>query len=114
MFTTLSLFPEEVSSSMTLSEKLSSIFSTAIIGFLVVFAVLAIIWGILEIFGKIFGRETKTDKLPEKAVVSETVATEPTSDERETVAAIAAAISAYTDKPITSFRVVSFKKAKRK
>ena len=113
MFTTLTLFPEEVSSSMTLSEKLSSIFSTAIIGFLVVFAVLAIIWGILEIFGKIFGRETKTDKLPEKAVVSETVATEPTSDERETVAAIAA-ISAYTDKPITSFRVVSFKKAKRK
>ncbi len=114
MFTTLSLFPEEVSSSMTLSEKLSSIFSTAVIGFLVVFAVLAIIWGILEIFGKIFGREAKTDAPAEKTVIPEKTAAEQVPKEEETVAAIVAAISAYTDKPATSFRVVSFKKAKRK
>ncbi len=117
---TLSIFSfsPEVSGAMTLSEKLSSILSTAVMGFAVVFAVLAIIWLILEIFGKIFAKNKTEEKPSAEAVITEapTVQTvtvsEPASDEKETVAAIIAAIAAYTGKPQSSFRVVSFKKRK--
>lgn len=109
MFTAFSLFPDEVSSTLTLSEKFGTVFSTAVIGYIVVFAVLAIIWGILEIFGKVFNK--KTDKAvtlpaPEPAAIPVAEA----DNTEEIVAAITAAISMYSDRPASSFRVVSFKK----
>lgn len=99
------------SETLTLSEKLSQILSTAVTGYLLVFAVMALIWGILEIFGKVFGGKKRGDEKPEPTVIKkEETAPEAADDEREVVAAIMAAISAYTDKPQSSFRVVSFKK----
>ena len=109
MFTALSLFPEEVSSTLTLSEKFGTVFSTAVIGYIVVFAVLAIIWGILEIFGKVFNRKTdKAVTLP--APETDAIPVAEADNMEEIVAAITAAISMYSDKPASSFRVVSFRK----
>lgn len=113
-------FSPEVSSSMTLSEKLSDIFNTAVIGFAVVFTVLGLIWIILELFGKIFAQ--KSDPVAEAptavAEAAEASVLENQSnyddDGNETVAAIMAAISAYSNKPISSFRVVSFKRTNNK
>ena len=98
---------------LTLSDKLGYILNTALVGYLLVFAVLAVIWGIIEIFGKVLHRKDKTDVSAEQKVVADTVTeteeTETKNDE-ELVAVIAAAISAYTEKPLSSFRVVSFRK----
>ena len=99
--------------SLTLSDKLGYILNTALVGYLLVFAVLAVIWVIIEIFGKVLHRKDKTDVSAEQKVVvdavTETEETETKNDE-ELVAVIAAAISAYTEKPLSSFRVVSFRK----
>ncbi len=114
MITVLSLFPEEISSSMNLSEKLASIFNTAIIGFLVVIVVMAIIWAILEIFGRIFGKE-KAEDAPEAKEAPAVPAAEEESGaaEEELVAVITAAVAAASEKPASSFRVVSFRRAGR-
>lgn len=109
MFTAFSLFPDEVSSTLTLSEKFGTVFSTAVIGYIVVFVVLAIIWGILEIFGKVFNKKTdKAVTLP--APEPDAVPVAEADNTGETVAAIIAAISMYSDRPASSFRVVSFRK----
>lgn len=109
MFTAFSLFPDEVSSTLTLSEKFGTVLSTAVVGYLVVFIVLAIIWGILEIFGKVFNKKTdKAVSLPAPEPDATPVA--EADNTGETVAAIIAAISMYSDRPASSFRVVSFRK----
>jgi len=118
---TFALFSEEVSASYSLSEKLETILTTAVGGYLLVFLVLALIWGILEIFNLAFGKKKKDSAAagkpttppaptPIPVAVEEPLA-EP-SHEEEIVAAIAAAIAAYTQKPLGSFRVVSFRKKK--
>jgi hypothetical protein len=55
--TTLSfqLVPSEVAGSGSWADKLETIATTAVGGFLLVFVVLAIIWLILEVFGKVAG-----------------------------------------------------------
>ena len=101
---------------------------TALIGLLTVFAVLAIVWGVLELFHLIsHGRKPKQTppaqhsaiepppSLPlEKAPpVTPEVATPATStaDDEEIIAVIAAAIAAAeSEQPTGSFRVVSFKR----
>ncbi len=118
MITPLFSFSPEVSSSMTLSEKLSDIFNTAVIGFAVVFTVLGLIWIILEIFGKIFAEKAESEpKVTPVAAETEPQASEKNQyvydDNQETVAAIMAAISAYSNKPISSFRVVSFRRTNK-
>ena len=111
MFTAFSLFPEEVSSTLTLSEKFGTVLSTAVVGYLVVFTVLALIWGILEIFGKVFNKKTdKAVTLPAPEPAAIPVAEADNDNTEEIVAAITAAISMYSDKPASSFRVVSFRK----
>ena len=109
----LSLFSEEVSSNLSMPEILSEIFNTALVGYLIVFAVLGIIWGLLEIFGKIFSAKKKTAPAP-VAVSSDEPDTQSGGDDGATVAAIIAAISAYTGKSSSSFRVVSFRKTRKK
>ena len=105
-------FSKEVSSDLTLSEKIESILTTGIGGYLLVFVVLALIWLILAIFGKFFDRKPK----PEKPKQAEVIPTEPepvapsAQDDTAVVAAIVAAISAYTGKPAGGFKVVSFRK----
>ena len=112
-------FSKEVSSDLTLSEKLNSILTTGIGGYLLVFVVLALIWFLLAIFGKAF--EKKNEK-PEKtepeivpveptpAPVATAAPVAPETDDAAVVAAIVAAISAYTGKAPAGFRVVSFRK----
>jgi len=113
----VNLVPPEVAGEGTWAEKLETIVTTAVGGFLLVFLVLAIIWLILELFGKVFAKSTDSpaviveEELPLPPTRVEPVP-QPTpivSDE-EIVAAIVAAISAHTGKPVGRFRVVSFRK----
>ena len=110
-------FSEEVSWNAPLSEKLESFLTSGVAGYILVFTVLGLIWLILEIFGRLLSAKPKeesteiviekTPAIPEPQPVVEEAAA---SDDAEIVAAIVAAISAYTNKPANGFRVVSFKK----
>ena len=106
-------FSKEVASDLSLSEKLNSILTTGVGGYLLVFVVLALIWFILAIFGKAFEKKEKPEKeeapAPKPAPVAPAPAA-PVADDTAVVAAIVAAISAYTGKPAGGFRVVSFRK----
>lgn len=112
-------FSDEVASKLTLSEKLESILTTGVGGYLLVFVVLALIWFLLAIFGKLFDRKPKeeADKeieaAPKAAPEPEPVPVAPAAqdqDDAAIVAAIVAAISAYSGKSAGGFRVVSFRK----
>ncbi len=114
-------FSDEVASKLTLSEKLESILTTGVGGYLLVFVILALIWFILALFGKFFDRKPKEEKTKvieevkaepaPVAPVSEPVAPAPAeASDAAVVAAIVAAISAYSGKPAGGFRVVSFRK----
>ncbi len=102
------------------SEKLSLGFQVLGLGLATVFAVLAILWVVLLLFRVIFYREKKPE--PKKAAPSPVKAPAPVSappspkaeDNGALVAAITAAIAAYTegDEEFASgFRVVSFRRA---
>ena len=110
------LIPSEVADTLTWSEKLETILTTAVGGYVLVFIVLALIWGILELFHLAFaGKKAPASPVKQEAVPAPAAeeAFEPAAtatNEEEIVAAIMAAISAYTDKPASSFRVVSFRK----
>ena len=95
---------------------------TAILGMVIVFAVLTTIFVALVVMRKILGKKSapiekapaapKTDDAPaavEQAPVEEAEA-EPETDDGAVIAAIIAAISAYTGKSANGFRVVSFKR----
>ncbi len=86
--------------------------STAVIGMVIVFAVLAIIF-----FAMVGLRKLLTQKKESPAEVTPVIETPapaeeaaPASDDGAIVAAIVAAISAHTGKAPTAFRVVSFKR----
>ncbi len=97
---------------------------TLLIGMLSVFAILGIIFVTLQIMRAIFKKNAiqakkarkaeeaaaKADEVP--AAIPETVSAAPAADDSAIVAAIVAAISAYTGKAPEGFRVVSFKKRK--
>lgn len=90
---------------------------TAVLGMCIVFAVLATIYFALIIMRKVLNKKPKAKKTaePTPAPVSAPAPVEEAPAAQETddcaiVAAIMAAISAHTGKPITSFRVVSFKR----
>ena len=92
----------------------------SLLGMGVVFAVLAILWGSIELFHVCFkaatSRKKKEQTVPEpaKPVGPENeipVETEPEEDELEIIAAISAALSEYLNVPQSAFRVVSFKRA---
>lgn len=90
---------------------------TAVLGMCIVFVVLAIIYFALIIMRKVLNKKPKAKKTaePTPAPVSAPAPAEEAPAAEETddcaiVAAIMAAISAHTGKPITSFRVVSFKR----
>lgn len=93
-----------------------------LLGMLMVFAVLALLWGILAIFKAIFAGKTPKEKKPEAektAPLQETPApvAEEQSDDAELVAVITAAVAAYMSDegdPAANggFRVVSFKRVR--
>lgn len=86
-----------------------------LIGMSVVFAVLLILWGSLELFHLIVTKlPAAVEKKRKKNAVpapAETVAANIPDDESEIVAVIAAAIAAANEEnPAGSFRVVSFRR----
>ncbi len=105
-------FSKEVASDLTLSEKLNSILTTGVVGYLLVFVILAIIWLIIALVGKCFDKKPKEKKTTRviPADPSPAVEAAPATDDSAIVAAIVAAISSYEDKPAGNFRVVSFRK----
>ena len=110
-------------SNWTFADRVSEALSVSLLGMGTVFAVLAVLWGVLEIFRFFFydlpkrksgevKKEEKTAKPVKPAPVSAPVAAPVvnTGSDAELVAAISAAIAVVLDKPATSFRVVSFRR----
>ena len=108
-----------LSDTLSWGDRLNYVGTGVIMGMVVVFAVLILLWLILEAFGAFACRGQK--KPAESAVAPTPLADEPapvlpqTNDE-EIVAAITAALSVYMEEAkasnpaIKGFRVVSFKK----
>lgn len=112
-------------------ERLELAGQVFLIGMFMVFAVLALLWGILAIFGKVMTRQEKQADEPVPApeapaeeiapAVSEPGSTvAPVEDDGELIAVITAAVAAAieSDEVLSShfesgFRVVSFKKSTR-
>ena len=96
---------------------------TLLIGMLAVFAILGIIFVVLQIMRAVFTNNAtkakkvktaeepavKAEEIPQASVAEETT---PATDDCAIVAAIVAAISAYTGKAPEGFRVVSFTQRK--
>ena len=85
-----------------------------LIGMSVVFSVLVILWGALELFHLIVAKATeaaeKKKAAPEEAP-AEVTPSIPESDDAELIAVLAAAVAAAeTEAPGKSFRVVSFRR----
>ena len=93
-----------------------------LLGMLMVFSVLAILWGVLAIFKLVFAGKTPKEKklepvksAPAPAPAVQTAPATVQNDDAELVAIITAAIAAYrqnegADASEGSFRVVSFKR----
>lgn len=110
-------------------ERLELAGQVFLIGMFMVFAVLALLWGILAIFGKVMTRQKKQADEPAPEAPAEEIApavSEPepaaasVEDDGELIAVITAAVAAAieSDEALSSrfesgFRVVSFKKSTR-
>lgn len=102
------------------SEAWSKAAEVSILGMVMIFSVLSILWAVLAIFKLMFvGKVKKTEAVPktEPQTTSAPVA-EEAADDGELIAVITAAIEAYraTDEGMDSasagsFRVVSFRRA---
>ena len=105
----------------TIGDAISGGFPVFLVGVLTVFSVLAIIWGVLEIFhyfactlpSKMQEKKATTgdaQEAPLDDVISQSAPVSNQQDE-EIIAVIAAAIAAAeAEKPSGEFRVVSFRK----
>ena len=94
-----------------------------LLGMGMIFAVFAILWAVLAVFKLVFARPEKKKKTvePPKAEPIATVAPTPAvattaTDDGELIAVLTAAIMAYEaeqnpEAPMTSFRVVSYRRA---
>lgn len=81
-----------------------------LIGMLIVFAVLTVLWFAIALFGRIVGGAVSApkpvvEKKPEPVVVAPTA-----TDDTELIAVLTAAIAAMESAPATRFRVVSFRR----
>ena len=96
----------------TFGENAKSAGTVTLLGMLTIFAVLALLWGVVQLLYLVMPKqkEKKAQTIEPKPV--EPVAEEPTEDDGAIVAAITAAIlAARTEEGITTgFRVVSFKR----
>ncbi len=94
---------------------------TLLLGMAAIFAVLAVLWIVLAIAGKLLSRDVSESKATSAPAVPTVQAAPapvaapvaPVSDDEEIVAAITAAISVMLDKPQSAFRVVSFRQTSR-
>jgi len=115
----------DYSKPLEFSEAIGYGLQTALLGMLVIFAVLSVLLIVLTAFKFIFYKQPKTEKkaapvkveAPAPAPVAAPApapAQPAAADDAELVAVITAAIAAMMDAPQTSFRVVSFKRTARK
>lgn len=100
-----------------LGERTVEALQDSLIGMLVVFLSLSVLWAVIEIFHAVVSRVTGKSKKPDSEPTEQTTApvtvvpeTQPADDDAAIVAAITAAISLSIDAPVGSFRVVSFKR----
>lgn len=98
-----------------LLEKLSQGLPIAIIGYVMVFIVLAILWGIIELMRVILTpkKPKTTDKVEEIKTVEkpiQAVAEEEQVDEGELVAVLTAAVAASLNTSTYNLRIKSFKR----
>ena len=114
---------EKLTTAMDLSDRIGYALQRTLIGLIIVFGVLAIIWLVLSLFKVIFYKDPNkktTEKKPEPKVevapIPAPVAVQATQDDGAVIAAIVAAISAMrNEEGITDgFRVVSFKRGTNK
>ena len=99
----------------TLGERAFTALKVSLIGMVIVFAALSIIWAAIEIMHAIVAAATKKKSqqaapAEESADVALEAPEESGEDEAAVVAAITAAISVMLEEPVGSFRVVSFKR----
>lgn len=80
-----------------------------LVGMVIVFSVLALLWLSLEISGRIFRKLSGTAK-PVVEKKPEPIVTAPAADDTELIAVLTAAIAAVESAPAARFRVVSFKR----
>lgn len=100
------------------AETLQMMWQIPILGMLMIFSVLAVLWGVLVLFKFIFAREPKKAKKAVEPVAeapAEAVAEPVATDDGELIAVITAAVAAYRaaeegTAEAGSFRVVSFRK----
>ncbi len=97
---------------LSFGEILSYGGSMLVVGLGVVFAVLALLWVLLEIFGRVAGKMTATEKPQKPAAVATPAAplTAKPADDLELIAVLTAAIAASESQSPARFRVVSFKR----
>ena len=110
---------EAPESSAGLSENLRIGAEVALMGIGITFAILILLWGILELFRVLFSKKSnpeKTESLPETSLQTSAPAEQAQeTDGGELIAVITAAVEAYRaseegDAPRRGFRVVSFRK----
>ena len=110
---------------LTLNEKLAIGGEVSLLGLGAVFAVLIIVWGIVEVLHlALSGPEKKTEapaatRASSEVVTSSEVLTAPepianTATDLDIIAVITAAIAAASGQSPSSFRVVSFRRANNK
>ncbi len=116
---------EKLTTAMNLSDRIGYALQRTLIGLIIIFGVLAVIWLVLALFKVIFykdpSKKTALNKPEPKATPAPTpapapVAVQATQDDGAVIAAIVAAISAMrNEQGITDgFRVVSFKRGTNK
>ncbi len=115
------LAANDVYTDMTLAEKLAIGGETALLGILIVFFILILLWAALELFHVVFyilpqKRKERLKKQTKQTVQAheKQLYAEPSgkiqTEESELVAAISAAVAVYTDRKPGTFRVVSFRR----
>ncbi len=104
---------------ISLGEKLTVGAEVALMGIAIVFSVLAILWGCLELFRVIFYEIPKKRKAKKTEAASSAQDKQPSDlaeaeeeqeDQGQILAAITAAIACATEQQPGSFRVVSFRR----
>lgn len=101
-----------------MADKLSEGTVVLVIGMVIVFSILVLLWLVLLGFEKIFGNTSKKQKAPAKpkeapvktAVPAAPVEATASEDENELVAVITAAISAMTGMDGSKFKIKSIKR----
>lgn len=97
-------------------ERLALAGQMTLIGMGMIFAVLAILWGVLVVFKLVFTKPTKKSEEKIATAPAQTQKEAEQTDDQELIAVITAAVAAYMDSEnpegaLNRFRVVSFRRA---